>query len=568
MDDLVSTDSKVISALVRILSENLASDSQISNFYQIVLNEIISLTGSQYGLVGELLFEDIAFSYLHVHGIEYRYWSAKERSEFSDKLQEGINFRKLGGLFGQVRSTASTVIKQEEITDSLISGWPIDHPEFKNVIAIPLHGKKTVIGILMLANSKNDYTLAVESELLVILQIISNYIEENKKYNKDKFINKNEDYYYNLIDGMPGAVCRMQIDDDLYILDASHQIKGITGYAKDEYLSNDRVSYGAKIIESDRQRVLSTIKEASDRGRSYDLEYQIINRNGETRWVLDRGYGLYHVDGELCYISSYLMEITNQKKSSIRKIEINKRLLQAQHMQTLGQMAGGVAHDLNNMLASMMGYSELCIEMLEENEHDKIGAYLENILLAGERARDVVASMETFSKSDERSGESQELIVSQIFEELKKVLFVMLPKTITLSFDEIDDTLVIDFDPIAIQRIIISLCVNSNEAMDGRGVISMSARKVKLENIVCDSCHDLFSGAYVEISLQDTGRGMSSELKNKIFDPFFTTGEIGNGAGMGLSVVHGTIHGQNGHITVKSEKGEGSTINLYLKLVK
>jgi len=568
MNELISADSKVIPALVRILSNNLSSDSQISNFYQIALNEIITLTESKYGLIGEILFEDIAFPYLHVLGLEDRNWSSKERSQFSDKLQQGINFRKLDGLFGQVRSTTSTVISQEKISDALISGWPVDHPEFKNVIAIPLHGKKTVIGILMLANSNIDYTLAVENDLLVILQVLSNYIEENKQYNKERFINKNEDYYYNLIDGMPGAVCRMQIDDDLYILDASHQIKGITGYAKDDYLSNDRISFGSNIIKDDRVRVLTTIKEASDQGRTYDLEYEIINRSGEIRWVLDRGYGLYHSDGKLCYISSYLMDITEQKKASIQKTEINERLLQAQQMQTLSQMASGVSHDLNNMLASMMGYSELCIEMLEENEHDKIGTYLENILLAGKRARDVVASIETFSKSGEGGKEYQELVVTQFFEELKKVLSVMLPKTVTLSFDEVDETLIVGFDPVAIQRIIIVLCMNSNNAMDGNGVISMSARKIKLDNVECESCHDLFSGTYIEVCLKDTGKGMPAEVKNKMFDPFFTTGQMGNGAGMGLSIAHGAIHSHNGHIRVISEEGKGCTVKLYLKLVE
>ncbi|NOY67347.1 MAG: PAS domain-containing protein [Gammaproteobacteria bacterium] len=563
MDEIMSFDNKVITALKRIMENKLHATADAGDFYHVALDEILTLTQSQYGFIGEVLFEDMAFPYLHVHAIEDRSWDLRERNRFSELLKQGINFRKPDSLFGLVRLKG---IRRLEIIDSSspeISGWPIDHPELKNMIAIPLKGKQGMAGMILLANTNTAYAADLDQDLQVVLQMITHYIEDRKNDNEGSVLNKNEDYYCNLIDSMPGAVCRMQMSNDLYVLDASHQIEGITGYSRDDYLYGDRVSYGAQIVASDRDRVITAIKDAIEKGCPYDLEYQIVNQNGEIYWVSDKGYGLYHSDGDLCYLSNYLLDITERVIASNNEKVIHERMMQAQQMQAISKMAGGMAHDLNNMLASMMGYSELCMEMIEDNEYDKIGSYLKNILLSGERARDVVASMEAFSKSDKTGDSSQLLSVQYLFGELQKILFSALPKTVSMDFDCADGLSDISYDAVEFQKIIVSLCMNSSEAMDGRGDLILSARMHDCENIECASCHELFSGHYIELDIKDNGKGMSKDVISKIFDPFFTTGAIGNGAGMGLAVVHGSIHANGGHIAVNSEEGEGSTVSLY-----
>jgi len=558
-----SFEKQVISSLEKIQNASLTPGLVSREFYNNVLIEVLALTESSYGFIGEVFVEDLAFPYLHVHSVEDLNWNLQARNNFQDKLTKGINFRKPNGLFGIVKLQGVRLIEVVDSSIPELEGWPADCPNVKNMAAFPIMGEKDMVGMLVIANCPHAYKEDLENKIKVIIQMVARHIEHGRHQEQQRFLTKSDEYYHNLIDNMPGAVCRMLLDDDLQILDASHQIESITGYRKDEYLTGNRITYSSKIDEKHRSRVLTTIRDSVEKGCAYDLEYPITDKSGETHWVLDKGYGLYHADGELCYISNYLIDITNQKNLLAQENAINERLLQAQQMQTIGQMAGGVAHDLNNMLASMMGYSELCLEMIEDNEFDKIANYQKQILLAGNRARDVVSSMETFSRGSDSDAQTQSLSISNIFEDLQKVLYVTLPKTVTLKFSDASEMPAIEFDPVGIQQIIVSLCINASTAMDGRGLISFTAEEKVLEGIECASCHEMFSGRYVEICIEDDGSGIPENVISRIFDPFFTTGQMGNGAGMGLPVVHGMIHNYKGHISVNSEEGGGSVFRLY-----
>ena len=244
--------------------------------------------------------------------------------------------------------------------------------------------------------------------------------------------------------------------------------------------------------------------------------------------------------------------------------QLEQQLRQAQKMEAIGTLAGGIAHDFNNILTPILGYSELVVERLPTSSEER--KLVQEIRAAGMRAKELVKQILTFSRQTEQ--EQQPVQIHLIIKEALKLLRSSIPATIVIHHNIVDCGMVMA-DPTQIHQVLMNLCTNAYHAMRETGgelrvslsVVELTAQDY-LDNI------DLLPGPHVQLSVRDTGCGMSKELQERIFEPYFTTKKQGEGTGMGLSMVQGIVQSHHGHITVYSEPDHGTEFQVYLPQVK
>jgi PAS domain S-box-containing protein len=264
------------------------------------------------------------------------------------------------------------------------------------------------------------------------------------------------------------------------------------------------------------------------------------------------------------YILGIIRDITNRIEAEEQLKAMEKQLYQSQKMEAIGALAGGIAHDFNNILAAVIGYIELLQMSLSPNS--KEWDYTRHILRAGNRAKDLVKQILTFSRQTET--ELKPVEVGIIAEEVAKLLRSSLPTTIEIECSIQGNTLV-KGDPTQIHQILMNLCTNAGHAMqENGGLLTVDVRNIELEKELVNNRVALAPGIYAQLSVSDTGQGMSPEIVDRVFDPFFTTKERGEGTGMGLSVVHGIVESYRGASYVYSEEGKGSTFRIFLPAIE
>ena len=256
-------------------------------------------------------------------------------------------------------------------------------------------------------------------------------------------------------------------------------------------------------------------------------------------------------------------------EAEAKKAELQKQLKQAHKMEAIGQLTGGIAHDFNNLLGTIMGYTELLKDKVEVVGDSTMQHYVEQIYSSSERVRDLVAKMLTFTQGHGRVGELEVCMLAPLIKESLTMITSDISSSIELKLKLEDADLAIMSRPEQVHQLIIELCLNALDAMQGKGSITIGLQYAK--NIVngCSSCHEKFEGDYIRLSVCDTGCGIKSEFSERIFDPFYTTKELGTdkGTGMGLAMVHGIMHDHRGHITVETEVGKGSCFVLLFPVI-
>ncbi len=241
--------------------------------------------------------------------------------------------------------------------------------------------------------------------------------------------------------------------------------------------------------------------------------------------------------------------------------ERTQRLLQSERLAVVGQLAGGVAHDFNNILTAILGISQLLLDDLPQQ--DPIRDDVESISRVGHRAVDLVKQLLAFSRR--QILQPKYLDLNAIILEVENMLCRVIGENIMLEVHTDPELGRVLADPVQIEQIILNLCVNARDAMPDGGRLVVETTNVSLDRSYCQLGKvSLSPGDYVMMTVSDTGEGMSKEVKAKIFEPFFTTKEPGEGTGLGLSTVYGIVKQSNGDILVYSEIGKGTSLKIYL----
>ncbi len=307
-----------------------------------------------------------------------------------------------------------------------------------------------------------------------------------------------------------------------------------------------------------REIVENAPYDAVTNGQSWDLEYEIITAKGNRRRLRANGRG-YFKNNKMIKIFGFLQDITERRAMEKEREFLLDQLQHAQKMEAVGQLAGGMSHEFNNMLQAILGYAYLALN--EYGKEGNLNKYLEQICAAGERAQNLVSQILSYSRS---SFSNPELVdPGVIVEEALLMLKPAMPSTIKINQFIASGLSKVLVDKNQLNQVIVNLCINARDAMGGKGVLSIKIQMVNEEGY-CASCHKLFYGPFVEISVRDNGPGIDAEKQMRIFDPFFTTKEIGKGTGMGLAVVHGIVHENNGHIELLSSENSGAEFKVLL----
>lgn len=258
--------------------------------------------------------------------------------------------------------------------------------------------------------------------------------------------------------------------------------------------------------------------------------------------------------------ATIILDITEQKKSEEEKNKLQDQLAQAQKMEAVGRLAGGVAHDFNNMLSVIIGYAEIVSEKLTTS--NPIQKDLEEIITAAKRSTDLVGQLMAFARKQHARPVILNLndIISSLFNMLRRLI----GENIELVWVPEQGLWDVKIDPSQIDQLLANLMVNARDAIEGHGKVTIETQNKLLEEKYFKDHSGSISGEYVLLAVTDNGCGMDKETLENVFEPFFTTKEMGKGTGLGLSTVFGIIKQNNGFIDVHSEPGTGTTFKVYL----
>ncbi len=296
----------------------------------------------------------------------------------------------------------------------------------------------------------------------------------------------------------------------------------------------------------------------------------LVKKDGTEVPIDDSGAPIRDKEGNTVGVVLIFRDITERKQAEDRltyemneRIKTEEQLRQAQKMEALGTMSGGIAHDFNNLLAAIIGFTELVAGHAEKGSRDE--RHLARIMESSLRGRDLVRQMLTFSRKAEQ--EKKPLSLSSIVKETARLVRATTPTTIGIRVDTVGESGLILADATQMQQVLMNLCTNAAYAMREKG----GSLDIDLNDVGVSPSDGnpsgIAPGHYVKLTVRDTGSGMSPEVMDKIFDPFFTTKKLGEGTGLGLSVVHGIVKQHDGYIKVISEPGKGSTFTVYFPLI-
>ncbi len=242
------------------------------------------------------------------------------------------------------------------------------------------------------------------------------------------------------------------------------------------------------------------------------------------------------------------------------KLSLESQLRQAQKMESVGRLAGGVAHDFNNMLGVIIGHTELALEQMDPAQ--PLFTSMQEIRKAALRSADLTRQLLAFARK--QTVAPKVLDLNETVEGMLKMLRRLIGEDIDLVWLPDSDLWPVKMDPSQIDQILANLCVNARDAIEGVGKITIETHKVTFDEAYCADHSGFIPGDFVMLAVSDDGQGMDKETLDKIFEPFFTTKGIGKGTGLGLATVYGIVKQNNGFINVYSEPGQGTTFKIYL----
>lgn len=346
--------------------------------------------------------------------------------------------------------------------------------------------------------------------------------------------------------------------DGIYV-DVNRGFSELTGYARAEVIgrSTDQVAIWAG--QEDRKDLLEALQQ-HDQVRNLENQFRMKDGSIKTGLLSAK---IIELAGRP-HIISITKDISLLKKTEQEKYELEVKYMQSQKMEAIGIMAGGIAHDFNNMLAIIMGNAEMALLSLPPDNPETY--CVRQIVLASQRVKELVKQILTFSRQTEQA--LIPLDLCPIVGETLQLLRATIPTTVSIVQDFAKDCGLIMADATQVHQLLMNLCANAVHAMDEKGTLRVSSRRVALA--AADIAHqpELQPGPYLKLAVADTGSGIAPGIQQRIFDPFFTTKGVHEGTGMGLSIVLGIVKSHKGFLQVDSAPGEGAIFTAYFPVVK
>ena len=306
-----------------------------------------------------------------------------------------------------------------------------------------------------------------------------------------------------------------------------------------------------RVHPEDREKVTQAVRQTLDAGKPYSLDHRVLRPDGEVRIVHERAEVVRDGAGKTVQMVGTVQDITEQKR-------IEAEFLRAQRMDSIGALAGGMAHDLNNALSPIL----MGIQLIRRQAHDPETQQMLTVMEANtHRGADMVRQVLTFARG--RDGERELLNVGRLLREMENIVRQTLPKSITVTAMVPRDLWPVLGNATQLHQVLLNLCINARDAMPHGGELTLAADNVELSAEEAKAMTDAAAGPYVMLLVSDTGTGIAPEVLPRLFEPFFTTKGPGKGTGLGLSTIARIVRNHGGFISVKSEVGAGSGFEIY-----
>ncbi|MBI5590862.1 MAG: PAS domain S-box protein [Deltaproteobacteria bacterium] len=365
----------------------------------------------------------------------------------------------------------------------------------------------------------------------------------------EEALRESEERYRTLFEYAPDGI--VIADPESYYTDANTSMCRMLGYTREELIGLHAKDIVAQTEIQHIVPALNAIKAKSD----YHREWQFQRKDGSVftaeviATMMPNGYLL-----------GMIRDITERKRAEEKNAKLEAQLQQAQKMESVGRLAGGVAHDFNNMLGIILGHVEMALDQVDPEQ--PLHADLQEIQRAAERSADLTRQLLAFARKQIIA--PKVLGLNETIESMLKMLRRLIGEDIDLAWLPGKKLWPVKVDPSQIDQILANLCVNARDAISGVGKVTIETKNTVFDEAYCAQHMGFTPGEYVLLAVSDDGCGMNKEILDKLFEPFFTTKEIGKGTGLGLATIYGIIKQNKGFINVYSEPGQGTTFTIYL----
>lgn len=396
----------------------------------------------------------------------------------------------------------------------------------------------------------------------------------------DTQLRKAEAKYRTAVERMPAVTFVAALDGDANELYVSPQIESLLGFTQAEWLG-DPVLWYRQLHPDDRERWHIEFSKTCAFGEAFRSEYRFIARDGRTVWVHGEATMVRDKQGAPSFLQGFAYDITERKQAeqvmrrsheelenlvrerTAERHKLEEQLRQSQKIEAIGRLAGGVAHDFNNLLTVIIGHAELLLTDLPDSDprRDQLAA----ILSAGERAAGLTAQLLAFSRK--AIIEPKVLDLNRVAESAVQMLRRIIGEDVRLVTHLARDVGKVKIDPGQLDQLLMNLAVNARDAMPRGGLLTIATANVLVPAGPAADPVGCLPGHYVQLTVSDTGEGMSQDVREQIFEPFFTTKRLGQGTGLGLATVYGIVSQAGGSISVESEVGQGTSFQILLPAV-
>ena len=540
---------QILQAISSIQTQFL-SDAEPGIIFDGMLEHLLELTKSEYGFIGEIHIADdgsptmeesyMKFRgrpYLKTHAITNIAWNEETRAFYAENAPKGMEFHNLQTLFGAVIVTGEPVIANSPSDDPRRGGLPDGHPALNAFLGVPFYKNDKMTGMAGIANRPGGYDENVIEYLRPLLDTCSRIIEAYKSEQLKKQAEAKIQEQAALLDVATDAIMVRGLDDK--ILYWNKGAEKMYGWTKAEALNKN----GYELLYREYPTELSKTQQATTEQGEWQGELVQVTKADrdiviQSRWSL--------VKDEAGNPSSYLVvksDITEQK-------QLEKQFLRTQRLESLGTLAGGIAHDLNNILAPILGFSRL-LPLKLPNADEQTKSFFKIMETNAQRGTALVKQILTFSRGME--GDKGIVQVRHLINEITQIVNETFPKSIELIVNAPKTLWTVNADVNQLHQVLMNLCVNARDAMPDGGKLTLVAKNFTVNEEYARLHLDAEVGAYLKLSVIDTGVGIAPEIIDRIFEPFFTTKDIGRGTGLGLSTVIGIIKSHGGFVDVNSQ---------------
>jgi PAS domain S-box-containing protein len=538
-EEQVQRQGALLSAVNLVLREALESETD-AEIARTCLRMAEQIAGSRFGFIGEVNQD----GRLDTIAMSDPGWLECQMTDADVPLL--INNMEIRGIWASVLKTDQSQIINDPASHPDSVGVPGGHPPLVSFMGVPLRRLGKAFGVIALANKEGGYC---PYDMADVEALSSVFVEALDRKRAESALHESEEKYRSLFkESMDGIYITSRNGT---LIDANQSFLDLFGYAKEEVLGKSVLHMYAN--PADRGSFIDHIEQE---GSAIHHQLNLRKKDG-TEFTCSVSATIRRAEnGTILGYRGIMRDITEQAN-------LQKQLLQAQKMEAIGTLSGGIAHDFNNLLTIVMGFSELLLSE-KEQDHPEY-ADLQKIFHASKNGAELVQRLLMFSRKAEPKPVPMNL--NKQIVQVEKLLRRTIPKMIDINLDLSPDLPKIYADPSQVEQVLMNLAVNARDAMPDGGKLTVGTSTVTLNEEYSRRHLESSPGDYVLLEISDTGHGMDNETVEHIFEPFFTTKEMGRGTGLGLAMVHGIVKQHNGHITVYSEIGKGTTFRVHLPAI-